>query len=118
MTIDDFFEGRASSRRLYDAIARQISAIGEISIRVSKSQIAFKRRRNVATVWVPGQYLKGDVAPLVLTLSFPKQYPSDRWKEITQISPVRFTHHLELYKASDIDAQVKGWFRAAWDAAY
>jgi predicted transport protein len=117
MTIEDFFEGRAGSRHIYDAIAREISTIGKICIHVSKSQIAFKRRRNVATVWVPAHYLKGDVAPLVLTLSFPKQDPSDRWKEIIQISSNRFTHHLELYNPSDIDDQVKGWLRVAWEAA-
>ncbi len=117
MTVDDFFEGRARSRRLYDAIADQITEIGEASICVSKSQIAFRRRRNVATVWIPDRHLKGQVAPLVLTLSFPKQDRSDRWKGIVQISPERFTHHLELYNASDIDAEVKDWLRAAWGAA-
>ena len=117
MTIDDFFEDREESRNLFEAIARQIAAIGEVTIRVSKSQIAFKRKRNIAIVWMPGQYLKSNAAPLVLTLSFPKPDPSSRWKEIIQIGPQRFTHHLELYEASDIDGQVAGWLRVAWDAA-
>jgi predicted transport protein len=117
MTIDDFFGARKESRNLYEAVARQIADIGEVTFHVSKSQIAFKRKRSIAIVWVPGQYLKRNVAPLVLTFSFPKPDPSDRWKEIVQIGPQRFTHHLELYKESDIDAQVEAWLRAAWDAA-
>jgi predicted transport protein len=117
MTVDDSFEGRARSRRLYEAIARQIAAIGKTTIRVSKSQIAFRRRRNVAAVWIPGRYLAGETAPLVLTLSFPRPDSSSRWKEIVQIGPGRFTHHLELYKVSDVDEQVKIWLQAAWDAA-
>ena len=117
MTIDAFFEGRAESRRIYEAIARRIALIGKATIRVSKSQVAFRRRRNFAVVWVPGRYLAGDSAPLVLSLSFPHQDSSRRWKEIVPVGPGRFTHHLELFNASDIDAQVQGWLQSAWDAA-
>jgi hypothetical protein len=66
---------------------------------------------------MPGTYLRGRHAPLVLTLSFRHRDPSPRWKEIVEPKPGRFTHHLELYSATDIDDEVCSWLQAAWEAA-
>jgi predicted transport protein len=117
MTLDDFFGEEKVSRSLFDALASEISRFGRASIRVSKSQIAFRRRKNVAVVWMPRMYLENQGAPLVLTLSFEWKDDSPRWKEVTQVSPGRFTHHLELHRLKDIDPQVKDWLHAAWEAA-
>ena len=117
MKPEEFFAGHEVSKKLYEAIAREISAIGPFNMRVTKSQIAFRRQRNLAVVWIPGQYLKGRVAPLVLTLSFRHRIDSPRWKEIVQPSPGSFTHHLELHHLADIDEQVRTWLRAAWEDA-
>lgn len=117
MTLDEYFDEAALSRRLFEAVAQEISRFGNVRARVSKSQIAFRRRKNVAVVWMPGKYLKGPVAPLVLTLSFVEKDSSPRWKQVIQASNNRFTHHLELYRVEDIDAQVQAWLRSAWDAA-
>jgi hypothetical protein len=71
----------------------------------------------VAVVWRPGRYLAPPVAPLVLTLSFPRKDRSPRWKQVTRVAGGRYTHHLELRRLKDIDAQVRRSLRAAWDAA-
>jgi hypothetical protein len=42
---------------------------------------------------------------------------SPRWKEIVEPAPGRFTHHLELYDVADVDDEVRGWLRQAWEAA-
>lgn len=117
MTLDEFFDGHVESRKLFEAVAREVSRIGEAGLRVSKSQIAFRRRKSFALVWMPGKYLKGPVPPLVLTLSFPQRDHSPRWKEVVQAGPRRFTHHLELRKVEDLDDQVRTWLRSAWEAA-
>ena len=117
MTVEEFFAGREESRRLFEAIQRRVAHLGDVTMKVSKSQIAFRRKRNFAIVWVPGKYLDSRTAPLVLTLSFPHPDGSKRWKQIFQISPKRFTHHLEIFKETDIDAEVYGWLKLAWDAA-
>lgn len=116
MNPEAFFAGNDASRKLYEVVAREASALGKMSIRVTKSQIAFRRHRNFAVVWMPGQYLKGSTAPLVLTFSFPWRDTSPRWKEVVQPAPGRFTHHLELYRLADIDEQVRAWLRSAWEA--
>ncbi len=116
LTITDFFRAREDSRQLFDAIAREVDRLGDATVRVSKSQVAFRRKGNFAVVWIPGQYLTHHpTAPLVLTLSLPARDPSPRWKEITEIGPRRFTHHLELHRNGDIDDEVRAWLRMAWE---
>lgn len=117
MTLDEFFEGQEAPRELFETLHGVISAIGSAELRVTKSQIAFRRRKAFAWVWMPGKYLRGKPAPLVLTLSLRSRDASPRWKEIVEPSPGRFTHHLELYTIDDIDDQVRGWLREAWTIA-
>lgn len=117
MTLDEFFGDAPQARKLFDALAKELGHFGKTSVQVSKSQVAFRRKRNVAIVWRPGMYLSSPHAELVLTVSFPEKDNSPRWKEVTKISARRFTHHLELNQVEDIDTQVKGWLHAAWEAA-
>jgi len=84
---------------------------------VTKSQVAFRRRRAFAWAWMPGAYLRGQVAPLVLTLSFRRREPSPRWKEVVESYPGRFAHHLELRSTAEIDDEVRAWLQEAWAAA-
>ncbi len=117
MTLDEFFLGQESSRPLFEAVRSAIDAIGPTELRISKSQIAFWRRRAVARVWIPARDLGGHPAPLVLTLGFYERDPSPRWKEIVEPAPGRFTHHLDLHSAGDIDEEVLLWLRKAWAIA-
>jgi hypothetical protein len=106
MTLDDFFSGREESRRIFDTLRAAIDALGPTEIRVTKSQVAFRRSRAFAWAWVPDRYLRGRHAPLVPTLSFAERDDSDRWKQIVEPAPGRFTHYLELHSVSEIDDQV------------
>jgi hypothetical protein len=117
MTLDEYFDGNEESRKLFDALRSLIASIGPTEIRVMKSQVAFYRRHAFAWAWIPGKYLHGRGVPLVLTLSFRHKEPSPRWKEIVEPSPGRFTHHLELNSARDIDDEVRLWLHEAWTAA-
>ena len=117
MTLDEYFDGKEESRRLFDDLRDVINSIGTAEVRVTKSQIAFRRRRTFAWAWIPGKYPRGEVAPLVLTLSFRLKDSSPRWKEIIEAAPGRFTHHLELYTSGEIDAEVRDWLRVAWTEA-
>ena len=115
MTPEEFFSGRPFSKQLYEIVYREVKNFGEVNIQVTKSQVAFRKERNFAWVWIPGQYLKGKTAPLVLTLSYRHRDDSPRWKEIVEPAPGRFTHHLELYEPSDIDEEVVSWLRNTWE---
>jgi hypothetical protein len=117
MTPDAFFAGHERSRGLFEAVRQVVAAIGPAELRVSKSQIAFRRRVAFAWVWMPAQYLGREAAPLVLTIGLRRRNPSSRWKEVVEPVPGRFTHHLELYGAEDVDAEVRAWLSEAWAAA-
>jgi hypothetical protein len=117
VTMDEFFAGHDESRQIFDAVRGAMEALGPVEMRISKSQISFRRRISFAWVWIPGRYLRGTYAPLVLTLSLRSRSNSPRWKEIVEPYPGRFTHHLELYSADNIDAEVREWLKEAWLAA-
>ena len=117
MTLDEFFSGYEESRPIFDALREAIEALGPVEVRVTKSQVAFWRAKAFAWAWVPDRYLRGRHAPLVLTLPFTERDASPRWKQIVEPAPGRFTHHLELCAASEIDDEVRCWLRKAWEAA-
>jgi len=113
ISIDEFFSGRPESRRLFDALSTAISELGPVEIRVTRSQVAFWRTHPFAWAWVPGKYIHGDHAPLVLTVSLRRHDLSPRWKEVVQPARGRFTHHLELRQASEIDDQIRSLLKEA-----
>jgi hypothetical protein len=117
MTMDDFFAGWEESARIFETLRSAVGDLGPAELYVTKSQIAFRRRRAFAWAWIPGMYLRGKHAPLVLTLSLRRKDSSPRWKEIVEPAPGRFTHHLELRSESQIDGEVRRWLLEAWKAA-
>lgn len=114
MTLDEFFQDYEQSKIIFEALRSMLDKIGPTQMRVMKSQIAFWRHKAVTRVWIPARYLRGDTAPLVLTLGFDHRDESTRWKEIVEPAPGRFTHHLELRSVDEIDEQVRDWLQQAW----
>jgi hypothetical protein len=115
--LDTFFADHPVSRQLLDVLNEAIAAIGPVTLRVTKSQVAFRRRKAFAWAWMPGQYLRGTCAPLVLTVALRRRDPSPRWKEVVEPAKGRFTHHLELYTIADIYPEVGSWLEEAWSLA-
>lgn len=105
------------SREIFDLVRVAIESIGACEMRVTKSQIGFRRRAGFAWTWMPAKYLRGNVAPLVLTITLNRRDESPRWKEIVEPQPGRFTHHLEIRSKEDIDGDVLKWIREAWSQA-
>jgi len=112
-----FAGGDPRARALFDAVRSAILSIGEAEIRVTTSQIAFRRQRSFAWTWQPGQYLSGDVAPLVLSVDLDRFDTSTRWKEVVEPRLNHFMHHLELHSTADLDAGVLDCLREAWAKA-
>jgi hypothetical protein len=109
---DGFPEGLAIFRRVQQAV----SAIGEASVAVTRSQVTFRRRKAFAFVWRPGQYVSSGV-PAVLSIAMPYEVTSDRFKEIAHPAPTVWMHHLELRGVSEVDDQVRGWLVNAYENA-
>jgi hypothetical protein len=106
---------------LVDAVVDRIRAvcepIGQLELRVSKSQVAFHRRHGFAWVWRPGQYLRNARAPAVLSIALGRRDPSPRWKEVVHQSPRHWIHHLEVGSLDGIDDEVVAWLREAAERA-
>ena len=98
---------------MFHGVQRVLSTVGEVSVSVSKSQVAFRRRKGFAYVWRPGQYLHSQV-PAVLSIALPLEVRSARFKEVVHPSPNVWMHHLELHEPSEIDDQVRGWLEEAY----
>ena len=109
---DGFPEGLAIFRRVQQAV----SAMGEASVAVTRSQVTFRRRKAFAFVWRPGQYVSSGV-PAVLSIAMPHEVTSNRFKEIAHPTPTVWMHHLELRDVSEVDDQVCGWLANAHENA-
>lgn len=118
MMPDEFFAGHDQAKLLYLAVRDAVERLGDAEIRVTKSQIAFRRRRAFAWVWRPEAHLRRTgLAPLVLSISLCRRDDSPRWKEVVEPAPGRFMHHLEVREPAEIDEPVQGWLQEAWNEA-
>ena len=115
-TPESFFEGHPDGLAVFHAVADRVAALGGSEVRVTRSQIAFRRRRGFAWVWRPGQYLTSTV-PAVLSIALPRRVESARVKQVVQPTPHAWMHHLELASPDEVDDEVAGWLREAWTAA-
>jgi hypothetical protein len=116
MRAEELFADHPEGLAVYHAVAKAVAALGDSQERVSKSQVAFRRRRGFAFVWRPGQYVASSV-PAVLSVSLPRKAESGRFKEVVHPAPTVWMHHLELHDPREIDDEVVGWLGEAWAAA-
>jgi hypothetical protein len=117
MDEEEFFKGRPEGRAIHRAIKEAVKEIGPSEIRVSKSQIGFYRRHPFAATWTPGRYLKGDVPLLALSVFLRRRDGSPRRKKVVEPRPGRYTHHLELRSAKELDDEVRFRLSEAWREA-
>ncbi|CUR59058.1 conserved hypothetical protein [metagenome] len=111
-----FFDGHPDGAAVAAAVGRAIEDIGRHTVRSSRSQVAFRRRRGFAFLWRPGQYVSSDV-PAVVSIALAREVVSPRWKQVAHPAPHVWMHHLELQRPEDVDGEVRAWLREAYDAA-
>ena len=115
-TPEQFFAGHEDGLAVYRAVAGAVAALGPCEVRVSRSQIAFRRRRGFAYVWRPGQYLTSEV-PAVLSVAIDRPVESSRFKQVAHPAAGVWMHHLELRDPSEVDDEVSEWLAEAWRLA-
>lgn len=113
---EDLFDGFPEGLEIYHAVQQAVFALGEASVRVTKSQVAFRRSKGFAYVWRPGQYIASDV-PAVLSIALPTELSSDRFKEVAHPSPKVWMHHIELRDVDQVDDEVCAWLAQAYATA-
>lgn len=111
-TPEDYFGagsvGLETFRRVHAAVMKTHP---DVTVRVSKSQVALRRRRGFAYLWTPGQYLRRPTAPVVLSIATNKRLETTRFKEVVHAGP--WMHHLEIHDADEVDDEVVGWLHLA-----
>jgi Domain of unknown function (DUF5655) len=111
--VAEFFEGSPDGLRAYEEVRRALDELGDCEVRVTKSQVAFRRARGFAYLWIPERYLRRPAAPVVLSIALGRHDPSTRFKEVVHPSPAHWMHHLEIYDATEIDDEVRAWLTEA-----
>lgn len=112
-----FFESHLESLPLYDAFEAQAERLGEVNIRVQKTQIAFSNRHNFAFVsFLPARKAK-DRPKTYITVTFGlgRRVDSPRIDIATEPYPGRWTHHVLVSSTEEIDGELMGWIREAYD---
>lgn len=114
-TPEEFFAGNLLGTEVFERVSSALAELGEFEIRVTKSQIAFRRRRGFAFLWDPGQYLDTQVR-VVLSLALGNRHDSTRFKEVVHPSMHVWMHHLEVGSVEEVDGEVVGWLGEAYQA--
>src|SRR5687768_328426 len=96
MTVDEFFAASPLGRSVFKRVQTILGGPDQIGVRVSKSQLAFRRRRAIAYLWKPGQYLASPAAEVVLSIPLRRRIDSSRFKEVVQPAKGTWMHHLEI----------------------
>jgi hypothetical protein len=113
MAPEEFLAGHPVALTVFFRVRSVLEQLGPVDIRTTKSQIAFRRTRGFAYLWLPGQYLAKPAVDVVLSFALGRRDPSPRFKEVVQASPKHWMHHLEIDDARDVDDEVVGWLREA-----
>ena len=116
-TAEEFFAGHPFAFAVYTRVLDMVRGLGPTDVRVSKSQVALRRRRGFAYLWMPGQYLSHTDVDVVLSIALGRHDHSARWKEVAHPSARHWIHHLEVRAISDLDDEVTDWLREAAERA-
>jgi hypothetical protein len=112
-TPESFFRGFPDGLGLFNAVRAAVESVGAFDVRVTRSQIAFRRGRGFAYVWRPGQYVNSEI-PAVLSIALPRRISSDRFKAVAHPTTGVWMHHMELSNSSQIDDEVRNWLAEAY----
>ncbi len=113
---EEFFAPDTKAASIYRAIARRLVALDGVRVVVSKSQVAFWARRGFAYAWAPSRYVHSDV-PLVISIPLREPMISPRFKEVAHPSPSTWMHHVEIRLVKEVDRELIGWLRRAYEEA-
>jgi len=116
-TPEEFMAGHAVGLATLGWVRATVADLGEAEVTTSRSQVAFRRRRGFAYLWLPGQYLRRPLAEVVLSVVLGRADGSPRWKEVAHPRPQHWMHHLEVLDAGQLDDEVRAWLAEAYARA-
>jgi hypothetical protein len=112
---DALFAGRPFPLAVVDRTRDIIASFGAATMRTTKRQIAFKRRRGFAYLWPPVFPDRG--VEIVLSIALSRHDGSTRFKQVAHPAPHIWMHHMEVTDIAQLDDEVTAWLREAFDQA-
>ena len=108
-----FFDGHPAELALYEALFRRMDgAFPEGTVKVQKSQISFYGRHLFAAASLPVRRRKDwPKMCLMVTVGLPYRLDSPRVAAASEPYPGRWTHHVLVTEADQIDEELMGWLR-------
>lgn len=111
-----FFDKHPEALPLYEALEERILAeIRDVKIKVQKTQITFSNKRNFAFVSFLPVRKAGERPDIYIAVTFGLSYrkESPRIDAATEPYPNRWTHHMLISRAEEIDDELMGWIEEA-----
>ncbi len=117
-TAEKLFIGKPVQFRLYRHVRDFITSIGQVGLDVRKTQISFGWKKKFAWVWLPMEW-DTRRPPTSIVVSFALGEPIDdpRIVQVVEPRPGRWMHHVIIQTESDLNEDVKGWLRQAYEFA-
>ncbi len=111
-----FFDQHMDAVPLYETLENRIlKEIGNVRIKVQKSQISFYNKHLFACVSFARVRKKRDcpASYIVVTFGLDHKLESPRVEIATEPYPNRWTHHLLVADAKEIDDELMAWIKEA-----
>ena len=115
MPAEVWFAEHPEALPVYARIRELLEPVDSYDVRITRSQVALRRRRGFAYLWLPGMYV--DSAAVVVSVALGRPIDSTRFKQVVQPRPNLWMHHLEVHDLADLDDEVGAWLCEAADAA-
>ncbi len=117
-----FFDKMPGALSLYEAFeARVLAEVPDVTIKIAKTQISFSNKRMFACASMLPVRKAKDRPKTFLTVTFGlrEQKVSPRIDAATEAAPNRWTHHVMVTSAEELDEELMGWIKeaAAFSAA-
>lgn len=110
--VGHLFEGpKAAIRPLYDAVASAAQALGaDVELAPKKANVSVRRKKQFALLQ-PSTATRLDLGLILKDAS-----PTGRLEASGSFNAM-FTHRVRLASLADLDAELTGWLKAAYDGA-
>ena len=111
-----FFDRKPEALSLYEVFEKKVlSEVGNVDVKVQKTQIAFSNRHNFVFIsFLPVRKKKErPESYVVVTFGLGYRVESPRIDAAVEPYPGRWTHHVLISEAEEIDEELMEWVKEA-----
>lgn len=112
-----FFDGRPAAMEIYTALEEKLrAAFPDVRVKVQKTQISFGNKYGFAFASLPRRKNRaGSKDYLIVSFGLGAPVESPRIFVKTEAYRNRWTHHVEVSSAEELDGELMGWIREAYE---